>query len=152
MWDFGQLPESSLRIFMNKRIKNKSEGNHEDRPYGVFSIKRFWKSLGFAVLGVKTVFEGEPNFKIHLLAVLVVMGLGCYCSLSSIEWALIVLACGMVLVAEIFNTSIEYLTDLVTQDHHPLAKKAKDCAAAAVLIAAFFAVLIGGIVFIPKLF
>lgn len=134
-------------------MKKKEQDNDVLRPLAnVFSVKRFSKSLGFSVEGLKTVLKGEPNFKIHLLATLVVVGGGFYFSLSAVEWGLILLVCGMVLVAEIFNTAIEYLTDLVAPDYHPLAKKTKDCAAAAVLVAAFFSVLVGLVVFLPKVF
>ena len=67
------------------------------------------------------------------------------------EWCWITLAIGLVLLAEMFNTAIEYLTDLASPEIHPLAKKTKDVASGAVLIAALVAVVIGLLIFLPKL-
>jgi len=66
------------------------------------------------------------------------------------EWCWITLAIGLVILSEMFNTAIEYLTDLVSPEMHPLAKKTKDVASGAVLIAALMAVVIGLFIFIPK--
>lgn len=84
---------------------------------------------------------------IHSVATLFVTVFGLYFGLSTFEWALIVLAIGLVVVAEMINTAIEASIDLVTDKHHPLAKMSKDVAAGAVLVAAFCSVLIGILVF-----
>ena len=76
---------------------------------------------------------------------------GWYYQLNSSEWLWIIAASGMVLGAELFNTAIEVLVDLVSPEIHPKAKIIKDVAAGAVLIAAFAAVLIGLIIFLPKI-
>jgi diacylglycerol kinase len=88
---------------------------------------------------------------IHLFATIAVLILGWYFKLSAGEWLAIVLSISLVWISEAFNTAIEFLTNLVSPDYNPLAGKTKDVAAAAVLIAAIFAVIVGCIVFGPKL-
>ena len=92
------------------------------------------------------------HLRFHALATVVAIGLGFYCQLSRLEWALIALAVAGVWTAELMNTAIEALTDLASPDFHPLAGKAKDVAAGAVLLAAIGALVVGALVFIPHLF
>ena len=80
-----------------------------------------------------------------------VIGLGVYLQLSPLEWLGILVAIFLVLVAEMINTSLEEITNLVKEDHHERARIAKDVSAGMVLLATIFAVLIGGIVFLPYL-
>lgn len=93
----------------------------------------------------------ENNARIHLLASIVVISAGIYVELSAYEWLWIALAIALVWILEAINTAIEALVDLASPDFHPLAGKAKDIAAAAVLIASIFAVIVGIIIFFPKL-
>lgn len=116
-----------------------------------FSPKRFAKSLNYALQGIKTVVQDEPNFTIHLVAMVLVCSAGWYFAIESWEWVAISLTIGIVLSAEAFNTSLENLTDLASPDIHPLAKKAKDTAAAAVLITGLMAIAIACFIFIPKI-
>ena len=83
---------------------------------------------------------------------MVVTAAGWYFQITRQEWLALVLAMTLVLALEAVNTAIEYLTDLVSPEYHPLAGKAKDVAAAAVLIAAIGAVVVGAIVFLPRIF
>lgn len=83
------------------------------------------------------------------MATVLVLTAGFAIGISLVEWALIVLAISGVWAAEAINTSIEFLVDLVSPDHHPLAGKAKDVAAGAVLVAAIGSAFIGGLVFGP---
>jgi diacylglycerol kinase len=96
-------------------------------------------------------FKSQPNARIHLIALILVISTGFYVHLSNLEWSLVVMCIALVLSMEAVNTALEYLTDLVSPDHHPLAGKAKDVAAAAVLIAAIGAAIVGALLFIPKL-
>ena len=75
---------------------------------------------------------------------------GSILKVNNVEWCMLIIAIGFVMITEMINTSIEFLTDKVSPDYHPLAKKVKDVAAGAVLIAALSAVAIGAIVFLPK--
>ena len=91
------------------------------------------------------------NAWIHALSSGLVVLVSAWLQISLLEWALIILAIGMVWIAEFINTAIESVVDLVTEDHHPLAKASKDVGAAAVLISALTAILIGLIVLGPPL-
>lgn len=113
---------------------------------------RLFRSFGYAIEGIKDLFSYTPNARLHLVSCICVCLLAWYLEVSHTEWLILLLCCMIVLMAEAFNTSIEYLTDLAQPENHPLAKKTKDVAAAAVLITASFSAIIGAIVFIPKLF
>jgi diacylglycerol kinase len=89
--------------------------------------------------------------KIHLFAAAAALGLGLGLGLARLEWAILSLTIFMVLAAEMTNTAIEKTVDLVTDDHHPLARVAKDMAAGAVLLTAFNAVFVAVLIFGPKL-
>ena len=115
------------------------------------SIKKRIHSFGFALKGIATLFKTQPNARIHLIAICIVMVAGYLLKVSTSEWCFIVIAFAMVLAAEAFNTAVEFVVDLASPDYHPLAGKAKDVAAAAVLIIAIGAATIGIIIFLPKL-
>ena len=109
-------------------------------------------SFGHAFRGIWSALRSEVHLRFHAVATAVVLGLGLYYGLSRLEWALVALAVAGVWTAELLNTAIEALTDLASPDFHPLAGKAKDVAAGAVLLAAAGAVVVGGLVFCPHLF
>ena len=115
-----------------------------------FSLRARIKSFHYAFQGIITFFKNEHNAWIHALAALCVVGLGFYMNLSLNEWCWISFAIGLVIITEMLNTALESLTDLASPEIHPLAKKTKDIAAGAVLIAALIAVVIGMLIFIPK--
>ena len=107
------------------------------------------KSFGYAFKGIWWLISSQQNAWVHLLATFVVVGLGWYLDISGGEWIAVVLSMGAVWMAEAMNTAIEWLTDLVSPEYHPLAGKVKDVAAGGVLLAAIGAAIVGGIVFIP---
>lgn len=116
-----------------------------------FSFKERIKSFGFALAGLCTFFESQHNAWLHLIAaVLVVMG-GILFHLNTNEWCWIIGSISLVFIAELFNTAIEFLANVVSPNIHPEIKKVKDVSAAAVLIAALGSAAIGGIVFIPHI-
>jgi len=99
--------------------------------------------FGHAFAGIWHVLRTQRNARIHLcVTVFVIMG-GAWLGLGAIEWAVLALTIGMVLAAEAFNTAVENVVDMVTLEDHPLARVAKDTAAAAVLLAAIVAVVVG---------
>ena len=114
-------------------------------------LKKRLKSFKFAFKGIAELFRSEPNARIHLLATIVVFIAGFYFQVSTPEWCLLTLCIALVLSAEAVNTAIEKLTDLVSPDFHPLAGKAKDVAAAAVLLVAMGTIIVGALIFIPKI-
>lgn len=111
------------------------------------------KEIGFhyAFNGLREVFKSEKNFRVHILATLLVVGFGFYFDISAMEWLAIVIVIGLVLSAEILNTAIEEVINYLKPDIHPTAKKIKDIAAAGVFAAAMSAVVVGLIIFIPKI-
>ena len=93
----------------------------------------------------------QPNFRFHLLAMICVILMGVYFSISMIEWLTLVFTFNMVLVAEMINTSVESIVDLITVERHQFAKTAKDVAAGSVLVSAILSITVGFIIFLPKI-
>lgn len=114
------------------------------------SIRRRANSFRYAFQGLADLFRSQPNARIHLGITVLVVGAGFYFGISRPEWVAVVLCITIVLALEALNTALEYLTDLVSPEYHPLAGKAKDAAAAAVLLAAMGAVAVGAVVFGPR--
>ena len=108
-------------------------------------------SFGCALRGLWILVATQANARIHAVATLLVIGAGFWFGLTRLEWCAVVAAIGLVWIAEGLNTALEFLTDLVSPEHHPLAGKAKDVAAGAVLAASIAAVAIGAIIFGPRL-
>jgi diacylglycerol kinase len=115
-----------------------------------YLLKRY-NSFRFAIKGLHAAILSEPHMRIHALAALLAIVAGFALSITTIEWCLIFGCIGLVFMAEVFNTAIETLTNLVSPEFNPLAGKAKDLAAGAVLIAAITAAIIGTIIFLPYL-
>lgn len=113
-------------------------------------IKKRIESFLVALEGLSVLWS-EDHSKVHLLATIAVLCAGWYFQIERIEWGLICMSIAMVWVAEGINTAIEHLTDIASPKIHPKAKMTKDVSAGAVLIAAIFAAIIGGIVFTPYL-
>jgi diacylglycerol kinase len=116
----------------------------------MIKIKKCLNSFRFAIKGIFQFFRYENNARIHLLATILVIVLGILFKLERYEWLWVSLAVSLVWITEIINISIEKLTDLISPDYNPLAGKAKDLAAAAVLIAAVFALIVGMVIFLPR--
>lgn len=116
-----------------------------------FSLKKRLASFRYAFKGMAIILSTQHNFLIHLVIALVVTILGLILNISNFEWILIILTIAMVLSAEAFNTAIEKLTDLVSPEYDIRAGKVKDIAAASVLITATCSVIIGLIIFLPKM-
>lgn len=111
---------------------------------------RNWlKSMSYALSGLRFSFISQPNMRFHILASILVAVLTLLLPLSIVQILFIVLAVCFVMICELINTSIEAAIDLTNPGFHPLAKIAKDVAAAAVLVSAFFAVITGGMIYIP---
>ena len=107
------------------------------------------KSFSYAGKGVKTLFASQPNAQIHLLTTALVLVLGLHLDISRYDWAILVLTIALVIAMEAMNTGLEFLCDAVHPDQHTLIGKAKDVAAAAVLICACAAVLIAALILLP---
>ena len=117
-----------------------------------WNLKKVFKSFIFAKAGLKETFLKEQNFRIQVFSALLVFCLSLYFSLSASEILFLSFSIFFVLVAELFNTAIERITDLVCQKReHNLAKLAKDISACAVLFAAINSVIVALIIFAPRL-
>lgn len=108
-------------------------------------------SFRWAAEGVRNAIRTEANMRFHALAALAAVLLGLALRLGPDEWLWVALAIAFVWSAELVNTAVERLVDLVSPERQPLAKAAKDTAAGAVLVAAVFAVVVGLAVFGPRL-
>jgi len=122
------------------------------RPWAWKVAPGLLQSLRFAAQGLRYGFESQRNFRIHVIAGLAALGLGIALRLAPDRLSVLVLTVAAVLVLELLNTAIEAVVDLtVGTRFHPLAKIAKDCAAAAVLVAAIASLLVAGLLLVPPL-
>jgi diacylglycerol kinase len=110
--------------------------------------QKLFKSFGYAIEGLVAMVKTENNARFHVLATIGILGLGVWQQISSTEWLWIALAIALVWAFEAMNTALEALTNLASPDVHPLAKKAKDTAAGAVLVVSIFAVIVAIVVLI----
>jgi len=111
--------------------------------------RSFHASLGNAFAGLRYLFQTQRNFRIHVVATLLVVLAGVWLKLSVLNWVLIVFAIGLVWISESFNTALECFFDLIEPQENRLVKAGKDTAAAAVLIASILSAVIGVMVFGP---
>ncbi len=114
------------------------------------SISR-WHSLRYAFSGIKTILKYEKNTWIYIPITIFVVAGGFYFRIQAFEWLAIVICLGIVWAFEAANTALEALVDLTSPEIHPVAKIAKDCSAAAVLITAITSAVVGVIVFLPRI-
>jgi diacylglycerol kinase len=117
-----------------------------------FSFSQRFKSFSYAWSGIKSVLKIEHNTWIHLFLTISAIALGIVLKLATAEWATLIIVTAMVWMAELFNTCIEKIMDFLSTESHPQIKLIKDMAAAAVLIASIAALIVGAIIFIPKIF
>ena len=114
-------------------------------------LKQMFKSIGIAFDGIIDLIKSENNAKIHLISTIVVIIVGFKLQFLAIEWLWISLAIAGVWVAELINTAIEKLTDLISPEQNPIAKKIKDYAAGAVLVMAIWAIFVFCLISFPHL-
>ncbi|KRL83978.1 diacylglycerol kinase [Ligilactobacillus apodemi DSM 16634 = JCM 16172] len=114
--------------------------------------RHFFQSLRYAIIGLKTAYREERNLRFHVSAITLVVIMGLAFNVTIGEWLWLFLSIFLVVSSEVWNSAIENVVDLATNyKRHPLAKKAKDMAAAAVLLAAIFSVITGLLIFGPKI-
>ena len=116
-----------------------------------FSIADRLRSFVYAFKGIRYSVLKQHNFQIHIALAIIAVLLGYLLKISILEWISIIIVIGMVLAAEIFNTSIEELVNLVSPERNKKAGVIKDLAAGAVLILAITAFITGTIIFLPKI-
>lgn len=128
-------------------IKSKEEVKEEVE----IETKRLVNSFKYAGTGILTAFKEEKNMKIHFLTMFIVIILGFIFKIELVEWVICIVLFGGVIGAEMFNTAIETVVDMVTPYKNEKAKIAKDVAAGGVLVWAIISAIIGAIIFIPKI-
>lgn len=116
-----------------------------------FKVSRLPASVKYAWRGLWHVLRSEQNAQIHFIATLVVIGLGFWFHISTGEFAILLLAIGLVVSSEVLNTIIEDFLDVIHPQHHPAVRRIKDALAGAVLLSAMVAVVIGILVFLPHI-
>jgi diacylglycerol kinase len=115
-----------------------------------FSLKSRLGSFRFAVNGLLLLLKNEHNSRIHLLAAIIAIVMGIIMKIDHYEWSLLIIVIGAVFLTELLNSSIESLADLIDPEFNELIMRAKDYSAAAVLMSAIVAIVVGGLIFIPK--
>jgi diacylglycerol kinase len=116
-----------------------------------FSFRSRFESFKFAFNGLWLLLINEHNSRIHLLAAVISVALGIVLKINTLEWCLIIVVIGIVFMTELLNSALETLADLVNPEWNEGIRKAKDYSAAAVLISAIISVVVGGLIFIPKI-
>jgi diacylglycerol kinase len=116
-----------------------------------FSLKSRFGSFKFAFHGLWLLLKYEHNSRIHFLAAIVTIAMGFILKINPFEWSLLIIVIGIVFITELLNTSLETLANVIDSEWNERIRKAKDYAAAAVLISAITSVVIGGLIFIPKI-
>jgi len=109
------------------------------------------RSFKNAFSGIAVLIKNEYNARIHLTVLIIAIIAGVLLKISSAEWLAVVFAAGLVFASECFNTALEYIADKVSSDYSNKIRKAKDVAAAGVLISAIVSVAVGLIIFIPRI-
>jgi diacylglycerol kinase len=117
----------------------------------VIDWRRTAGSFGYALSGLRVLVATQPNVRVHLALGTVAIVLGLLLGLSTAEWALLAVTIGLVLALEAVNTALEALVDLASPERHPLAGTAKDVGAGAVLVAALASVVVGALLFLPRI-
>lgn len=113
--------------------------------------KNFFQSLKNAINGIKFVWQYGSNIKIQFVFAIFAIILGGILKLSLVEFAILILTIFIVLICEVINTAIEKIVDLYTLEYNEIAKVVKDSAAGAVTLSAIMSVVIGIILFLPKI-
>src|SRR5450759_203444 len=116
-----------------------------------FSLKSRIGIFKLAFHGLWSLLKNEHNSRIHFLAAIGAIAMGLILKINSFEWSLMIIVIGIVFLTELLNTSLETLADFVDPEWNERIRKVKDYAAAAVLISAIISVVVGGLIFIPKI-
>ena len=119
--------------------------------YKKINKKKLKNSFKYAIEGIESAFKTEQNLKIHFIVMAIVIVLGILLKINYIEWAICFLLFGFVITAELLNTAIEVTVDLAMPQKNDKAKLAKDIAAGAVLVSSITAILVGIVIFLPKI-
>ncbi|WP_410219855.1 diacylglycerol kinase family protein [Pedobacter sp.] len=115
-------------------------------------MAKFLKGFIYAGKGIAYTLGTQLNFRLQLIATLIVVLLGLFFKLSVLEWVAVLICIGIVLALELINTSIELLVNKISPEYDPIAGKIKDVAAGAVLVASISSFIVALLIFVPKFF
>ncbi len=125
--------------------------NIDVKEFVVSKRNSVFRSFEYAGNGVRTAFQNEPNFRVHVIAGGISVVLAILLKFSFIKFAILILTITLVIILELINTAIEKIVDRISPNYSRLAKMAKDVSAAAVLLSAFAAILVGLLLFLPEI-
>ena len=114
-------------------------------------LKAIIKSIDYSIDGLVYAYRSERSMIIHTIASIIGIVLGFILGISLTEWSIILGTLAIILAIELINTAVEAVVDMVTQEYHPLAKVAKDCSSAATFVVSASGVIIGIVIFVPKI-
>lgn len=115
-------------------------------------MKKLIRSFGYALDGIEELIRSDKNFKIHILALIIVISAAFYFNINSTEWLILLCISALVIAMEIVNSTIERVCDLISLEKDKRIKTIKDVSAGAVLIVSIFAVIIGVMIFWKYIF
>ena len=127
---------------------------HVNQQFGYSQMKStmgIWRGLGFALVGLRYAFISQRSIRIEIAFAGAVVIIGFFLGISKLEWAIVAISISLVIGLELINTAVETVVDLASPTSHPLAKVAKDTAAAAVFTGAFGSIIAGLIIFLSRL-
>lgn len=158
--DTGPIDLEKIKVLTNtqarqQRLSKKQKRKHEITSAEIknkpIQLDKLARSFKYAIRGCIYVFKTQPNLKVHTIFACLAIALGIIFHISVPEWLALVLVIGFVIILEFINTAIETLVDLYTEDYSFLAGVSKDVGAATVLVMAVVSVVVGIIIFLPKI-
>jgi len=150
----GDQPRQTTSRESGARQANSTGNKRRKSSFHPRKLKKqpLFSSFANAWNGILISLFEERNLKIHFFAAVMVLIFGNILHISVTEWCICFILFGLIMGMELVNTAVESVVDLVTDEWKPLAKRAKDCAAGAVLISSIWAAATGGTIFFPKLY
>ncbi len=119
------------------------------RRYQVTTVQRIVSKFNYAFKGLFIAFSTDNSFKVHFSASIIIIISGLFLRFNSFEWIIITICIGQVLIAELFNTAIEYIVKMFTDEYHELAEKLLDISAGAVLMSVIIAIVLAFLIYYP---
>jgi diacylglycerol kinase len=116
-----------------------------------YSVNRFYDSIKYSLEGLKYAYTHEQSLLLHIFLSIVAITCGILFKITGTQWILLFIMMTVIIVAELINTAIEAVVDMITEEYNPLAKVAKDCGAAAAFVASVLAISVGAYVFVPQI-
>ena len=114
-----------------------------------YGFKRFFNSIKYSIEGLGAAYKTEQSLILHAFVYILAIILGFVFHISGVKWCALIISLTVILTSELINTAIETIVDMVTEEYHPLAKIAKDCASAASFVISLATAAVALIIFVP---